>query len=50
MPGYENGINYKELSSTMPYMYSDQPEHIDFISDEGIIDQIVDWFGNDVYA
>ena len=48
IPGYENGINYKELSSTMPYMYSDQPEHIDFISDEGIIDQIVDWFGNDV--
>ena len=48
VPGYENGINYKELSSTMPYMYSDQPEHIDFISDEGIIDQIVDWFGNDV--
>lgn len=48
VPGYENGINYKELSSTMPYMYSDQPEHIDFIADEGIIDQIVDWFGNDV--
>ena len=48
VPGYENGINYKELSSTMPYMYSDQPEHIDLISDEGIIDQIVDWFGNDV--
>ena len=48
VPGYENGINYKELSSTMPYMYSDQLEHIDFIADEGIIDQIVDWFGNDV--
>lgn len=48
VPGYENGINYKELSSTMPYMYSDQPEYIDFIADEGIIDQIVDWFGNDV--
>ena len=48
VPAYENGINYKELSSTMPYMYSDQPEHIDFIADEGIIEQIVDWFGNDV--
>ena len=48
VPGYENGINYKELSSTMPYMYSDKPEYIDFIADEGIVDQIVDWFGNDI--
>ncbi len=48
VPGYENGINYKELSSTMPYMYTDRPEHIDFIADIGIIDQIIDWFGNDI--
>ena len=48
VPGYENGINYKELSSTMPYMYSDKPEYIDFIADEGIVDQIVDWFGKDI--
>lgn len=48
VPGYENGINYKELSSAMPYMYTDRPEHIDFIADAGIIDQIIDWFGGDV--
>lgn len=48
VPGYESGINYKELSSTMPYMYTDRPEHIDFIADIGIIDQIIDWFGNDI--
>ena len=48
VPGYENGINYKALSSTMPYMYSDQPERIEFIADDGIIDQIIDWFGNDI--
>ena len=48
VPGYENGINYKELSSTMPYMYSDQPEHISFIADDVIIDQILDWFGSDI--
>ena len=48
VPGYESGINYKELSSTRPYMYTDRPEHIDFIADIGIIDQIIDWFGSDI--
>ena len=48
VPGYEKGINYKDLSSTMPYMYVDKPEVIEFTADTGIIDQIVDWFGTDV--
>ena len=46
--GYEKGINYKDLSSTMPYMYTDQPEWIEFLADVSIIDQIIDWFGTDV--
>ena len=46
--GYKNGINYKKLSTAMPYMYTDEPERISFIADEKIIDQIVDWFGKDV--
>ncbi len=48
VPGYEKGINYKELSSSMPYMYTDPPEWIEFLADVSIIDQIIDWFGNDV--
>lgn len=48
VPGYENGINYKELSSAMPYMYTDRPEHIELIAEAGIIDQIIDWFGSDI--
>jgi len=48
IPGYKNGIDYKKLSSAMPYMYSDEPERIDFVADAGIVDQIVDWFGNDI--
>ena len=48
IPGFENGINYKELSSAMPYMYTDTPEHIEFLADIGIVDQIMDWFGADV--
>ena len=48
IPGYKNGIDYKKLSSAMPYMYSDEPEWIDFVADVGIVDQIIDWFGNDI--
>ena len=46
--GYERGINYKMLSTALPYMYTDKPERVDFIADENIVDQIVDWFGRDV--
>ena len=48
LKGYENGINYKELSTNMPYMYTDKPERIDFFADTDIIDQIIDWFGTDI--
>lgn len=44
-PGYEKGIDFKDLSSAMPYMYTDRPERVEFLADIGIIDQIVDWFG-----
>ena len=46
--GYENGIDFKRIASTMPYMYTDTPERIEFVADECIVDQIVDWFGQDV--
>ena len=46
--GYENGLDFKQIASTMPYMYTDKPERIEFIADEFIVDQIVDWFGKDI--
>lgn len=47
--GYENGIDYKELTNQMPYFNStERPVKIEFFAEEGIIDQIVDWFGDDV--
>ena len=46
--GYENGIDFKQIASTMPYMYTDTPERIEFIADEYIVDQIFDWFGTDI--
>lgn len=46
--GYENGIDYKKIASTMPYMYTDEPERIQLLASVGIIDQVIDWFGKDV--
>lgn len=46
--GYENGIDYKQIASAMPYMYTDTPERISFLADEYIVDQIIDWFGKDI--
>ncbi len=46
--GYERGIDYKELASSMPYLFTDKPERITFVADNAIIDQIIEWFGKDV--
>ncbi len=46
--GYERGIDYKKISSSMPYMYPDKPERIQFLTTTGIVDQIIDWFGKDI--
>lgn len=46
--GYEGGINYKLLSSALPYMFTDTPEYITFIAEPWAIDQIIDWFGKDI--
>ena len=46
--GYENGLDFKQIATTLPYMYTDTPEHIEFIADAFIVDQIVDWFGKNI--
>ena len=46
--GFEGGIDYKTISSALPYMYTDHPRHIEFRADKVITDQIIDWFGRDV--
>ena len=48
LKGYENGINYKELTQSRPYMYADKPERITLTCPEWFFDEIVDWFGLDV--
>ena len=42
------GIDYKKIASTMPYMYTDDPERIEFSTEPWMVDQIIDWFGKDI--
>lgn len=46
LPGHENGLDYREYATSLPYMFTDRPESIEFLADAGIVDQIVDWFGD----
>ena len=48
VPGYENGIDYKRFSTALPYMFSDQPEHVEFFAANWVIDQVIDWFGKEI--
>lgn len=48
VPGYENGIDIKELTTALPYMYGDKHEQIVMLADIDIVDQVVDWFGKDI--
>lgn len=49
LEGYENGIDYKTLSTALPYMYTDKPQPVELIADIGIVDHIIDWFGTDTH-
>ena len=44
--GLENGIDYRRIATSLPYMFTDEIEQIQFYAAEGIVDQIVDWFGD----
>lgn len=46
--GSDGEINYKNLTTAMPYMFSDTPEIIEMLAMENIIDQVIDWFGKDI--
>ena len=46
--GFAGGIDYKTISTALPYMYTDTPRHIELRADKSITDQIIDWFGTGV--
>lgn len=46
--GYQHGIDYKRFSTALPYMFSDKPERVEFVCDERMLDQAMDWFGKSI--
>ena len=46
--GFQRGIDYKRFSSSLPYMFSDKPERVEFVCDERMLDQAMDWFGKSI--
>ena len=48
VPGYENGIDYKELSTGLPYLFTDKPTRIDLLASSDSVDQLIEWFGKDI--
>ena len=48
IPGYERGLDFRDLTTSMPYFFSDKPEKITFRAEEWVIDQAVDWFGKEI--
>ena len=48
--GFERGIDPKTFDFKMPYLYAETPEPVVIRADASLMDQIVDWFGEDVVA
>lgn len=48
LKGYESGIDYRQFSSSLPYMFSDGIERVEFLVDGRMIDQVIDWFGKEI--
>ncbi len=46
--GFENGIDYSVFSTSLPYMYTDTPQGVEFYADKNIIDHVIEWFGKDI--
>ena len=46
--GYQSGIDYKKISSGLPYMFADKLEYIEMLVGEDVLDQVIDWFGKDI--
>lgn len=46
--GYEQGLDYQDLASSRPYMYTDKAEIVEFYARESMLGQIIDWFGTNI--
>jgi len=44
--GFKHGINYKEIATGLPYMFSDKPQLITLRCRNFMMDELTDWFGS----
>lgn len=47
IPGFEYGIDYKDLAISRPYMYNDKAEKVEFVTNYKMLNQLMDWFGDE---
>ncbi len=47
---FARGINYKEIASGMPYMFSDKPQTVTLRCANFMTDELADWFGTNFSA
>lgn len=45
--GFERGIDYNEISTSLPYMYNDKPVMVTIKCRNYLMDTLSDWFGTD---
>ncbi|MCM1306527.1 MAG: WYL domain-containing protein [Bacteroides sp.] len=44
--GFKRGINYNDIATGMPYMFSDAPVSVTLKCKNFMMDELVDWFGH----
>lgn len=44
--GFERGLNYHELTTCLPYMFTGKPVDIEMKCDKGFVKDLMDWFGD----
>lgn len=47
IPGFEYGIDYKDLAVSRPYMYNDKAQKVEFVTNYKMLNQLLDWFGDE---
>ncbi len=44
--GFEHGLNYHDLTTCLPYMFSDKPVRATLKCDKNFVKDLTDWFGD----
>ena len=42
----DHALTQTEIGPSLPYMFTDKPEHVEFLGDGWVLDHAVAWFGD----